>query len=284
MGVTSNIMSISGITISIGVLVDGAIIEVENAYKRLEQWIAGGRKGDFHVVRLRALKEVGPSVFFSLLVIAVAFLPIFALEEQEGRLFKPLAYTKTLTLGIAALLAITLDPAVRMLFTRMDYWKFRPRPLAWLANQVAVGRYVPEERHPISRVLFRLYERPCRFVVRHRVATILASFVLVGTTVPVYRSLGSEFMPPLWEGDLLYMPITFPGISNAEAAKLMQSMDRQLMTVPEVARVHGKAGRADTSTDPAPLSMMETVVQLKPPSEWRGKERWYSDPSARTRL
>jgi len=276
LGVSSNIMSISGITISIGVLVDGAIVEVENAYKRLEQWIAGGRQGDFHEVRIGALKEVGPSVFFSLLVIAVGFLPIFALEEQEGRLFKPLAYTKTLTIAIAAALAITLDPAVRMLFTRMDPWKFRPRPLAWLANQVAVGRYVPEERHPISRVLFRLYERPCRFVVRHRAATIVAAIALVGTTVPVYRALGSEFMPPLWEGDLLYMPITFPGISTAEAGKLMGSMDRTLAAFPEVARVHGKAGRAETSTDPAPLSMMETVVQLRPESEWRAKERWYS--------
>src|SRR6185295_2706893 len=171
LGVTSNIMSISGITISIGVLVDGAIVEVENAYKRLEQWIAGGRQGDYHQVRLQALKEVGPSVFFSLCVIAVAFLPIFALEEQEGRLFKPLAYTKTLTMGIAALLAITLDPAVRMLFARMDFVHFRPRWLAWLFNQTTVGRYYPEEKHPISRVLFKLYEAPCRWVIRHRVKT-----------------------------------------------------------------------------------------------------------------
>src|SRR5262245_563768 len=276
LGVSSNIMSISGITISIGVLVDGAIVEVENAYKRLEKWIEGGRKGDFHAVRLAALKEVGPSVFFSLLVIAVGFLPIFALEEQEGRLFKPLAYTKNLTMAIAALLAITLDPAVRMLFTRMDYASFRPRWLAWLFNQVAVGRYYTEERHPISRILFRLYEKPCRWVVRHWALTIGGALALVATTVPVFMKLGSEFMPPLWEGDLLYMPITFPGISTTEAQRLMEVTDQVLMTVPEVERVHGKAGRAETSTDPAPLSMLETVVKLRPESDWRAKERWFS--------
>jgi Cu(I)/Ag(I) efflux system membrane protein CusA/SilA len=276
LGVSSNIMSISGITISIGVLVDGAIVEVENAYKKLERWIAGGRQGDFHAVRLDALKEVGPSVFFSLLVIAVGFLPIFALEEQEGRLFKPLAYTKNLTMAMAALLAITLDPAVRMLFAKMDFAKFRPRPVAWLWNQATVGRYYPEERHPISRILFKLYEKPCRFVIRHRKSTIVAALLLVLTTIPVYRRLGSEFMPPLWEGDLLYMPITFPGISVTQAQDLMQRMDEVLMSVPEVAHVHGKAGRAETATDPAPFSMMETVVQLKPREQWRARPQWYS--------
>jgi Cu(I)/Ag(I) efflux system membrane protein CusA/SilA len=277
MGVSSNIMSISGITISIGVLVDGAIIEVENAYKKLERWIAGGRRGDFHAVRLSALKEVGPSVFFSLLVIAVGFLPIFALGEQEGRLFKPLAYTKNLTMAMAAILAITLDPAVRMLFTRMDFVRFRPRWLAWIFNQATVGRYYPEEKHPISRLLFKLYEAPCRWVIRHRVKTIVAAIVLVLTTIPVYRALGSEFMPPLWEGDLLYMPTTFPGISVTEAQSLLQKSDQVLASFPEVEHVHGKAGRADTSTDPAPFSMMETVVKLKPRSQWRAQERWYSD-------
>jgi len=277
MGVSSNIMSISGITISIGVLVDGAIVEVENAYKKLQLWIEGGRKGDFHEVRLSALKEVGPSVFFSLLVIAVGFLPIFALEDQEGRLFKPLAYTKTLTMALAALLAITLDPAIRMLFARMDFVHFRPKPLAWLFNQVTVGRYYAEEKHPISRILFRLYEAPCRFVLRHPLKVIGAAFLLVVSTVPVFRKLGSEFMPPLWEGDVLYMPTTFPGLSVTEAQKLMQRMDEVLMTIPEVERVQGKTGRAATSTDPAPFSMMETTVLLKPPSEWRHKERWYSD-------
>ncbi len=277
MGVSTNIMSISGITISIGVLVDGAIVEVENAYKRLQQWIDGGRVGDFHEVRLAALKEVGPSVFFSLLVIAVGFLPIFALEEQEGRLFKPLAYTKNLTMAIAAIIAITLDPAVRMLFSRMDFVHFRPRPIAWLVNQVTVGRYYAEEKHPISRLLFKLYEGPCRFVLRHRVWTLVVAALLVLSTIPVFGKLGSEFMPPLWEGDVLYMPTTFPGLSVTEAQKLMQKMDGVLMTIPEVKRVQGKAGRAETSTDPAPFSMMETTVMLKPESEWRSKPRWYSD-------
>jgi Cu(I)/Ag(I) efflux system membrane protein CusA/SilA len=162
LGISSNIMSLAGIAISIGVLVDGAIVEVENAYKKLELWDAGGRKGDFHAVRLEALLEVGPSVFFSLLVIAVAFLPIFTLVDQEGRLFRPLAWTKNLTMLLAAVLAITLDPALRMLFTRMDFVHFRPRWLRWLFNQVTVGRYYPEEKHPISRVLFAVYEPVCR--------------------------------------------------------------------------------------------------------------------------
>src|SRR5262249_50952678 len=153
---TSNIMSLSGIAISIGVLVDGAIVEVENAYKRLEQWDQAGRPGDFHAVRLQALKEVGPSVFFSLLVVAVAFMPVFTLVDQEGRLFKPLAYAKNFAMAIAALLAITLDPAVRMMFTRMDDVHFKPRWLSNLTNTLTVGRYYPEEKHPISRRLFRI--------------------------------------------------------------------------------------------------------------------------------
>ena len=160
MGLTSNIMSLAGIAISIGVLVDGAIVEVENAYKKLEQWNDGRRRRDFHDVRLEALKEVGPSVFFSLLVIAVAFLPVFTLVDQEGRLFKPLAYTKNLAMAIAAILAITLDPAMRMMFTRMDY--SRSGPAGWPGSRqpARVGRYYPEEKHPISDGLFRIYEPP----------------------------------------------------------------------------------------------------------------------------
>ncbi len=269
MGLTSNIMSLTGIAISIGVLVDGAIVEVENAYKRLEEWNAGGRNGDFHEVRLQALKEVGPSVFFSLLVIAVAFLPVFALDDQEGRLFKPLAYTKNLAMAIAAILAITLDPAMRMMFTRMDYHTFRPRWLSGLWNTVAVGRYFPEEQHPISKRLFRVYEPACNFVLRHKALTLVVALILVLTTIPVYFQLGSEFMPPLYEGTLLYMPTTVPGISVAEAQQLLQTMDKQLREFPEVERVFGKAGRADTSTDPAPFSMMETTIVLKPTDEWR---------------
>jgi len=289
MHLTSNIMSLSGMAISIGVLVDGAIVEVENAYKRLEQWIEGGRQGDYHAIRLKALKEVGPSVFFSLLVIAVAFMPIFTLVDQEGRLFKPLAWAKNLAMAIAAILAVTLDPAMRMLFTRMEPihvrwpWRRQTDPQGWVeragskvATTLAVGTYYREERHPVSRVLFRVYEPACRFVLRHRMATILTAIALVLTTIPVYLRLGSEFMPPLREGSLLYMPTTLPGISVTKAQELLQQQDRILKTFPEVERVFGKAGRIESSTDPAPFSMMETVVVLKPESEWRPVPRWYS--------
>ncbi len=276
MGLTSNIMSLAGIAISIGVLVDGAIVEVENAYKKLQQWNDGGRKGDFHDVRLNALKEVGPSVFFSLLVIAVAFLPVFTLVDQEGRLFKPLAYSKNLAMAIAAVLAITLDPALRMLFTRMDFFSFKPRWLRTIANHALVGRYYAEEKHPISQILFSIYEPVCRFVLRHRKHTLIAAGLLLATAIPAYFSLGSEFMPPLNEGSILYMPTTLPGLSVTEAERVLQLQDRILKGFPEVASVFGKAGRADSSTDPAPFSMVETVVVLKPESEWRKVRRWYS--------
>jgi len=276
MGVTSNIMSLAGIAISIGVLVDGAIIEVENAYKKLEHWQSEGRKGDYHVVRLNALKEVGPSVFFSLLVIAVAFMPIFALVSQEGRLFKPLAFSKNFAMAIAAILAITLDPAMRMMFTRMDYFTFKPKWLQKIANTVLVGRYYPEEKHPISRRLFKIYEPAAHFVLKHVKTTIILAIVAFLTCIPVYMKLGSEFMPPLNEGSILYMPTTLPGISVTEAQKLLQVQDKILKSFPEVERVHGKAGRAETSTDPAPFSMMETIVILKPEHEWRSVKRWYS--------
>src|SRR6266404_1010476 len=186
MGLTANIMSLAGIAISIGVLVDGAIVEVENAYKKLEQWQSGGRVGDYHAIRLQALKEVGPAVFFSLLVIAVAFLPVFTLVDQEGRLFKPLAFSKNLAMALAAVLAITLDPALRMMFTRMDYHQFRPRWLSWLVNTVTVGRYYPEEKHPVSRVLFRTYEPVCRWVLEHRKITLGVVLALLISTIPVY--------------------------------------------------------------------------------------------------
>ena len=276
MGISSNIMSLAGIAISIGVLVDGAIVEVENAYKKLELWEHGGRKGDFRTVRLEALLEVGPSVFFSLLVIAVAFLPIFSLVDQEGRLFTPLAWTKNLTMFIAAILALTLDPALRMSFTRMDWVHFRPRWLSWLVNQFTVGRYYPEEKHPISRVLFAIYEPVCRAVLRIPRTTVALAIAGVLVTIPVYFALGWEYMPRLNEGSLLYMPTTLPGISVTETVRLLQVQDRVLKSFPEVLTVHGKAGRAETSTDPAPFSMMETVVTLKPPHEWRPKPRWYS--------
>ncbi|HET9599568.1 MAG TPA: CusA/CzcA family heavy metal efflux RND transporter [Anaeromyxobacteraceae bacterium] len=277
MGLNANLMSLAGIAISIGVLVDGAIVEVENAYNKIHLWQQGGMKEDFHKVRLEALLEVGPSVFFSLLVIAVAFMPVFTLVDQEGRLFKPLAYSKNLAMAIAALLAVTLDPAMRMLFARATPFRFRPRPLAWLATQALVGKYHAEEKHPVSRLLHRLYERPCRFVLRHPRLTVAASLALVAATVPVYLRLGSEFMPPLDEGTILYMPSAVqPGMSVAEAQNALQLQDKILRTFPEVERVFGKAGRANTSTDPAPFSMMETTVLLKPHDRWRSKPAWWT--------
>ena len=300
MKLTSNIMSLSGIAISIGVLVDGAIVEVENAYKRLEQWIQGGKKGDYHAIRLQALKEVGPSVFFSLLVIAVAFIPIFTLVEQEGRLYRPLAWAKNLAMVIAAVLAITLDPALRMLFTRMEPIKFGKRRgdkgegvkgLHWfekIATTFLVGNYYPEEKHPVSRIIFRFYEPVCRWVLRHRKAVIAAAGILCiwafinlasiffQVRLPGSLVRGFEDMPPLWEETILYMPSTLPGISVTEAQALMQKQDRILKSFPEVDRVFGKSGRIESSTDPAPLSMMETVVLLKPRNQWRKVDRWYS--------
>ena len=276
MGLNANLMSLAGIAISIGVLVDGAIVEVENAYNKLHLWQANGRKGDFHKVRLEALLEVGPSVFFSLLVIAVAFLPVFTLVDQEGRLFRPLAWSKNLAMAIAALLAITLDPAMRMLFTRMDPFTFRPRWVAAIANTLLVGTYQAEEKHPISHFLHRIYEPPCRFVLRHAKATIAVAFALVLATIPVYLKLGSEFMPPLNEGSLLYMPTTLPGLPIGAAQAILQAQDRILRGFQEVESVFGKAGRAESSTDPAPFSMMETTIVLKPESQWREQRRWYS--------
>nr|WP_005034843.1 efflux RND transporter permease subunit [Holophaga foetida] len=275
-GQNANLMSLAGIAISIGVLVDGAIVEVENAYKKIEKWIEAGKPGSFHQVRLEALMEVGPSVFFSLLVVAVSFLPIFTLLDQEGRLFKPLAFSKNFAMAIAALLALTLDPALRMIFARVEPFMFKPKWLAWSLTQVVVGKYYAEEKHPISVFLHRIYEAPCRFVVRHAKATILVAVLLVMGTIPAFLALGSEFMPPLNEGTLLYMPSTLPGLSQTEAQRILQVQDRLIRTVPEVERVFGKAGRADTATDPAPFSMMETVIVLKPEDQWREKPRWFS--------
>jgi Cu(I)/Ag(I) efflux system membrane protein CusA/SilA len=275
-GINSNIMSLGGIAVAIGALVDAAIVVVENAHKKLEAWEAEGKKGDYKEVLIRAIQEVGRPSFFSLLVISLSFMPIFALEAQEGKLFKPLAFTKNFAMAIAAVLAITLDPAIRLLFTRMKRYRFRPRWLAGITNAVVAGRMYPEEKHPISRVLFRIYGPPAHWVLRHTRITIALALLIVLITIPVYFRLGHEFMPPLNEGVILYMPTTLPGISATVASELLQRQDQLLKTIPEVERVHGKAGRADTSTDPAPLSMMETTVVLKPESQWRHKDRWYS--------
>jgi Cu(I)/Ag(I) efflux system membrane protein CusA/SilA len=277
MGLTSNIMSLGGIAIAIGAMVDAAIVVVEQTHKKLEEWEKGGRREDYHRVVIDAVKEVGAPSFFSLLVIAVAFLPVLTLEAQEGRLFKPLAYTKNLSMIAAAVLAITLDPAMRLVFTHMRNFEFRPRWLARAANAVLVGKIHSEEKHPISRFLIRLYEPVCAWSLRWKYLVIAGAVVLVVATVPVYQQLGSEFMPPLDEGTVMYMPSTLPGISVGEAQRLMQVQDRIIKQFPEVHSVLGKAGRAETSTDPAPLSMMETIIVLKPHSEWRKVDTWYSD-------
>jgi Cu(I)/Ag(I) efflux system membrane protein CusA/SilA len=249
LGVTSNIMSLAGIAIAIGEMVDASIVMVENAHKKLEEWEAGGRQGNRIDVIIHAAKEVGPSLFFSLLVITVAFLPVFALQAQAGKLFRPLAYTKTFAMLFSAFLAITLTPALMTLFIR--------------------GRIVAEEKNPISIVLQRIYEPVVRFCLRYRKTVILTAIALVVVTVYPFMKLGSEFMPPLYEGSLFYMPVTVPGPSISEVSKILQIQDKILMKIPEVAQVFGKAGRAETATDPAPFEMFETVVNLKPESQWR---------------
>jgi Cu(I)/Ag(I) efflux system membrane protein CusA/SilA len=277
MGITSNIMSLGGIAIAIGAMVDAAIVVVEQTHKKLEEWEREGRPGDCHEVVISAVKEVGGPSFFALLVIAVSFLPVLTLEAQEGRLFKPLAYTKNLAMIVAAVLAITLDPALRLIFTHARNFDFRPRWLCRTVNAVLVGKIHSEEKHPVSRMLIRLYHPVAEWSLRWKWFVIAGAIAMVAATVPVFEKLGSEFMPPLDEESLFYMPSTLPGISIAEAERVLQVQDRIIKQFPEVDRVFGKAGRADTSTDPAPLSMFETVITLKPKSEWRKVETWYTN-------
>ncbi len=249
LGVTSNIMSLSGIAIAIGAMVDAAIIMVENAHKKLEAWEKEGRPGNRADVIIAAAQEVGPSLFFSLLVITVGFLPVFTLEAQAGRLFKPLAYTKTFAMLFSSFLAVTLTPVLMALFIR--------------------GKIRPEERNPVSFVLHKLYEPVARFAIRFRKTVIVVAVVIMAMTAYPFLKLGSEFMPPLYEGTLFYMPVTMPGASISEVSVLLQMQDKILKKFPEVAQVFGKAGRAETATDPAPLEMFETVINLKPEKEWR---------------
>jgi Cu(I)/Ag(I) efflux system membrane protein CusA/SilA len=277
MGIDSNIMSLGGIAIAVGAMVDAAIVVVEQTHKKLEIWDRTGRKEDYHRVVIDAVKEVGGPSFFALLVIAVSFLPVLTLEAQEGRLFTPLAWTKNFSMIVAAVLAITLDPAMRLLFTHMREYSFRPRWLARVANAVLVGTIHSEDTHPISRVLIRWYHPVCEWALRWKWTVLAGALALVVATVPIFNRLGSEFMPPLDEGTLLYMPSTLPGISVGEAQRLLQTQDRIIKQFPEVERVLGKAGRAETSTDPAPFSMMETTIVLKPHDEWRHVDTWYSD-------
>ncbi len=275
-GMTANIMSLGGIAVAIGAMVDASIVVVEQTHKKLEQWEAGGRKEDYHRVVIDAVKEVGGPSFFALLVIAVSFTPVFALEAQEGRLFKPLALTKTLAMVIAALLAITLDPAMRLMLTRVKDFSFRPKWLATAASALLVGKIRSEEEHPISRPLMKIYQPVVEFSLEHKWLPITVALLMMALTIPVYNKLGSEFMPPLDEGTLLYMPTTTPGISVGEAGVLLREQDRILRSFPQVQSVFGKAGRVESATDPAPFSMMETVVVLKPREQWPERQRWYT--------
>ena len=246
LGLSSNIMSLGGIAIAIGAMVDAAIVMIENAHKHLERAPPGKPRSE---VLIEAAVEVGPALFFSLLVITVSFLPIFALEAQEGRMFKPLAYTKTFAMAAAALLSVTLVPALMMLFVR--------------------GRIMPEHKNPVNRALIWIYRPVIRTALRYKAATILiAIVVLLGSLWPASR-LGSEFMPTLNEGTLFYMPTTLPGLSVTKAAELLQTQNKIIKTFPEVELVWGKSGRASTATDPAPTEMFETVINLKPEDQWR---------------
>jgi len=275
-GLTANIMSLGGIAIAIGALVDAAIVVVEQVHKRLEQWEREGRRGDQRDIIVDAVKQVAGPSFFALLVIAVSFLPVLSLEGPEGRLFKPLAYTKNFSMIVAAILAITLDPALRLFFANIRHFSFRPDWLSRLANRALVGTIHREEKHPVSRFLVRLYEPALAWSLRRKGLVIAAALLGLLSIIPVYSRLGSEYMPPLEEGSILYMPTTMPGISIREAGDLLQRTDRIIVQFPEVERVLGKAGRAETATDPAPLSMLETVIILKPKSEWRRADTWYS--------
>jgi copper/silver efflux system protein len=258
LGINSNIMSLGGIAIAIGAMVDAAIVLVENAHKHLELLPDSATRAERQRALIAAAREVGPAIFYSLLIITVAFLPIFALNGQAGRLFKPLAFTKTFAMGFAALVSITLVPALMSTFLR--------------------GRIRHEKDHPVSRAIIAVY-RPFAWVaLKNPRTTIAIGLAAVLSAAPMAARLGHEFMPPLNEGDLLYMPTTMPNISIEEAKRALQIQDRLIRGFPEVERVFGKAGRSETATDPAPLSMVETVVKLKPRDQWRTipVDRWYS--------
>jgi Cu(I)/Ag(I) efflux system membrane protein CusA/SilA len=246
MGLTINIMSLAGVIIAVGDMVDSAVVLVENAHKKLEHGDAATPRVELVIA---AARELGPAIFGSLLVITVSFLPVFVLEAQEGRLFKPLAYTKSFSMAFASILAITLVPVLMVFFVR--------------------GKIRPELSNPINRACIAAYRPAVRFILRHRYAALAAMLLLLASTIFPWRRLGSEFMPPLEEGSILFMPISVPGISIEEAKSLLQKQDAALKKFPEVVSVFGKAGRAETATDPAPLSMFETVIVLRPHEQWR---------------
>jgi len=276
MGISVNVMSLAGVAIAFGELIDASIVVVEQTHKKLELWQRNGYPGSHRDVVLSAVKEVAGPTFFALLVIGVSFLPVLTLEGQEGRMFRPLAYTKTLAMLVAAVLAVTLDPALRMLLVRSRQFNFRPGWVCRITNALLVGRIRPEERNPVSSFLMRVYEPAVRWTLRSKWIVLAGAVVLIAITIPVFLSLGSEFMPPMDEGTILYMPTTMPGISIAQARRVLQATDMVLKEFPEVDQVLGKAGRAETATDPAPLSMLETVITLKPRSQWRRVDTWYS--------
>jgi Cu(I)/Ag(I) efflux system membrane protein CusA/SilA len=249
LGMSSNLMSLGGIAIAIGAMIDAAIVMIENAHKHLERLPEGHSTKDRFDAMLDACKEVGPALFFSLLIITVSFLPVFALEGQEGRLFSPLAWTKTFSMAGAALLSITLVPVLMLLFIR--------------------GKIMPEAKNPVNRFLIWVYRPIITGVMRWKKLTVLAALVVLGVSYYPASRLGSEFMPTLNEGSLLYMPASLPGMSITKAAELLQTQDKIIKSFPEVTSVFGKAGRANTATDPAPTEMFETVINLKPESEWR---------------
>lgn len=251
---TANIMSLGGIAVAIGAMVDASIIIIENIHKKLAEWEAHGRPTSRIEAIVEAMQEVGPSIFFSLLVITISFLPVFTLEATEGRLFKPLAYTKTYSIGFAALLAVTLTPALAALLIR--------------------GKVVDESRHPLNRWLTAAYAPVVRFVVDQRWKIVVLALLSIVLTIPAFLRLKSEFMPPLNEGVILYMPTAPPGMSENEASVQLQAMDRELKKFPEVVSVFGKEGRAETATDPAPLGMAEVTVVLKPREKWRPGMTW----------
>jgi Cu(I)/Ag(I) efflux system membrane protein CusA/SilA len=275
-GIGANIMSLGGIAIAVGALVDAAIVMVDQTHKRLEEWEHAGRLGKPADVIVRAIKQVGRPAFFALIVISVSFLPVLTLQGEAGRLFKPMAYAKSLTMLIAALLAITLDPALRLLFTRVTPRRFSPSWLCRATNALSVGTIRGEEKHPLNRWLMRAYEPVVEWSLGHTRIVIAAALALVAGTVPIWRQLGSEFMPQMDEGALMYMPNTMPGISVSEAQRLLQATDGILKQFPQVEHVLGKAGRADTATDPAPLSMFETLIILQPAASWPRVRTWYS--------
>ncbi len=246
MGLNSNIMSLGGIAIAIGAMVDAAIVMIENAHKHLERAPPDASRLQ---IMIDACREVGPALFFSLLIITVSFLPVFTLEAQEGRMFAPLAYTKTFAMAGAALLSITLVPVLMFLFIR--------------------GRIMPEQKNPVNRFLIWIYRPVIAWVMRWKKLTILLALITLALSIFPAMKLGSEFMPTLNEGSLLYMPITLPSLSVTKSAELLQTQDKIIKTFPEVESVFGKAGRANTATDPAPLEMAETVINLKPENEWR---------------